>query len=121
MTVKYSLILLQFAFLSACSSTEKKTNDNSGAAEGSTTINNNVNNNYSFKTFEVGGYWGYDVYKDNQLLIHQPNIPAIEGDRGFSSEQKAITVANLTIKKLQDGVMPPTLSIEELDSLKVTE
>jgi hypothetical protein len=121
MTSKYILLLIQLLLLSACNSTEQKTKENSGAAFGSTTINNIVNDSYSIKTFMVSNYWGYDIYKDNQLLIHQPNIPAIEGDRGFSTEQKAISVANLTIQKLRNGIMPPTLSIEELDSLKVTE
>jgi Domain of unknown function (DUF4907) len=121
MVAKYSLIFIQFLLLSACNSTVQKTKENSGAAESSTTINNVVIDSYSFKTFTVGNYWGYDICKDNKLLIHQPNIPAIEGDRGFSSEQKAISVANLMIQKLQNGIMPPTLSIEELDSLKVTE
>ena len=121
MTAKYSLILIQFLLLIACNSTEQKPKENSGAAKGSTTINTIVENSYSIKTFMIGNNWGYDIYKDNQLFIHQPNIPAIEGERGFSSEQKAIITANLTIQKLQNGIMPPTLSIEELDSLKVTE
>ena len=106
MTAKYSLIFMLFLLLTACNPTGQKTKEN---------------DSYSFKTFMVGKYWGYDIYKDNQLLVHQPNIPAIEGNRGFSSEQKAISVANLAIKKLRNGIMPPTISIEELDSLKVTE
>lgn len=121
MTAKYSLIFILFLLLSACNSTVQKTKENRGAAEGSAPINNIINDSYNFKTFMVGNYWGYDIYKDNQLLVHQPNIPAIEGDRGFSSEQKAISVANLTIQKLRNGIMPPTLNIEELDSLKAIE
>ncbi len=121
MTAKYSSIFMLFLLLTACNPTGQKTKESSGAAVGSTTANPIENDSYSFKTYMVGKYWGYDIYKDNQLLVHQPNIPAIEGNRGFSSEQKAISVANLTIKKLRNGIMPPTISIEELDSLKVTE
>jgi len=121
MPTKISLLGFLFIILAACNSTVKRTNDNSGDAFGTTTINNTFDGSYSYKTFSVQNYWGYDIYKDKKLLIHQPNIPAIEGSRGFSSEQKAIEVANLTIKKLQSGIMPPTISIEELDSLKATE
>ncbi len=121
MLLKYSLLFTLFIQLTACHSTGQKTEDSSGAAKGSTTMNNTENDSYSSKTFMVGQYWGYDIYKDKQLLVHQPNIPAIEGSRGFSSEEKAISVANLTIQKLRSGIMPPTIRIEELDSLKATQ
>lgn len=84
-------------------------------------MSNTENDSYSFKTFMVGQYWGYDIYKDNQLLIHQSNIPAMEGSQGFSSEEKAISVAHLAMKKLRNGIMPPTIRREELDSLKAME
>ncbi len=121
MSAKYSLIFTLFLLLTACHSTGQKTEDSSGAAKGSTTMNNTENDIYSFRTFMVGQYWGYDIYKDNQLLIHQSNIPAMEGSRGFSSEQKAISVAHLTIQKLRKGIMPPTIRVEELDSLRAME
>ena len=121
MSVKYSLLFILFILLTACHSTGQKTEDSSGAAESSTTTNTIENDSFSFKTFMVGQYWGYDIYKDNQLLVHQPNIPAKEGNKGFSSEQKAIAVAHLTIQKLRSGIMPPTIRIEDLDSLKATE
>ena len=121
MSAKYPLIFTLLLLLTACHSTGQKTEDSSGAAKASTTMNNTENDSYSFKTFMVGQYWGYDIYKDKQLLIHQPNIPAMEGSRGFSSEQKAIAVANLTIQKLRSGIMPPTIRTEELDSLNVLE
>ena len=115
------MLFTLFIQLTACHSTGQKTEDSSGAALGSTTTIKNENDRYSFKTFMVDNYWGYDIYKDSNLFIHQPNIPAIKGNRGFSSEQKAIAVANLTIQKLRSGIMPPTIRIEELDSLKATE
>jgi len=121
MSAKYSLIFILFVLLTACHSTGQKTEDNNVAALGSNTTSKNENDGYSFKTFMVDNYWGYDIYKDSNLFIHQPNIPAMEGNRGFSSEQKAISVAQLTIQKLRQGIMPPTIRTEELDSLKATE
>lgn len=115
------MLFTLFILLTACHSTGEKKEDSNGAAKGSTTTINTENDRYSFKTFMVDNYWGYDIYKDSKLFIHQPNIPAMEGNRGFSSEQKAIAVANLTIQKLRQGIMPPTIRIEELDSLKATE
>jgi hypothetical protein len=46
-------------------------------------------------------------------------MPAVEGILGFSDESKAIKTAELMIYKLKNGVFPPTISIEELDSLGV--
>ena len=115
------MLFTLFIQLTACHSTGQKTEDRSGVAESSTTTNTIENDSYSFKTFMVGQDWGYDIYKDKQLLIHQPNIPAMKGNKGFSSEQKAISVAQLTIQKLRQGIMPPTIRTEELDSLKATE
>jgi hypothetical protein len=121
MTEKYSLIFILFLFLTACHSTGQKTKESSDTTPDRTTTTTIENDSFNYKTFMVGHDWGYDIYKGSQLLVHQPNIPAMAGNKGFSSEQKAIAVANLAIQKLRKGIMPPTISIEELDSLKVTE
>ena len=63
--------------------------------------------------------WGYDIYNDGQIYIHQPNIPAIPGNRGFSSQQHAKTIGEFAVYKIRNNIMPPTISVEELDSLGV--
>lgn len=121
MIANYSLMFILVFLLIACNSNKQNQKEQSGATADSTTKGTIIENSYSVKTFMVGNYWGYGIYKNNQLFIHQPNIPAIEGNQGFSSEQKAMITATLTIQKLKNGIMPPTLSIQELDSLNVIE
>ncbi|KAA9037212.1 DUF4907 domain-containing protein [Ginsengibacter hankyongi] len=66
-----------------------------------------------------GNTYGYDISINNKLLIHQPNIPGMSGNKGFEKKSDAEKVARLVIKKLQQGMMPPTVEKKELDSLKI--
>lgn len=63
--------------------------------------------------------WGYDIFEGEKLMVHQPHIPAIQGNIGFESADQAINVANKVIEKMEAGVMPPSLSIPELKQLGV--
>ena len=65
--------------------------------------------------------FGYDIFQGEQLMIHQPHIPAIQGNRGFGTSEEAQRVAELVIGKLEQGVMPPTVSLEELEALGVID
>jgi hypothetical protein len=64
--------------------------------------------------------YGYNIYVDNKLLIHQQNIPGIATNEGFRIKNDALKVANLVIEKLKKGQMPPAISIDELKKLNVT-
>lgn len=63
--------------------------------------------------------YGYNILVDGALFIHQASIPAIQGNSGFDSKEKASSVANLVIHKLQHNIMPPSVSKQELDSLHI--
>ncbi|WP_431216378.1 DUF4907 domain-containing protein [Puia sp. P3] len=63
--------------------------------------------------------YGYDVFINGVLKIHQPVIPGMMGTRGFSRKADAKKVASLAIKKIQNGFMPPTIGRRELDSLRI--
>ena len=63
--------------------------------------------------------WGYDIMIDNNLYIHQPNIPAIMGNNGFSSEEHARKAGEFVVYKIRKNIMPPTVTPEELDSMGV--
>jgi hypothetical protein len=39
--------------------------------------------------------------------------------KGFATREDAEKVANLMLYKVKNGIMPPTVSIEEMDSLKI--
>lgn len=81
-----------------------------------------TSNTYTFKILPSNnGTWCYDIYKEGKMLIHQINIPGLPGKDGFKSKSDAGKVARLVIKKLKNGEMPPTVTIDELKNLKVIE
>ena len=66
----------------------------------------------------TGGY-GYDIFIDGQMYIHQPTIPAVNGSYGFPGYEVARTVAEFVIGKIRKNQIPPTISIDELKKLGV--
>jgi len=75
---------------------------------------------YTSKTiFSPEFGWGYQILNLGDLYINQPHIPSIPGNNGFDSEEKAKKTADFVIYKLNNGIVPPTVSPEELDSLGV--
>ncbi len=84
--------------------------------------NSSVNSeiiNIEVKTFEIDGGWGYDIYVNNEKYIHQEHIPAVNGLFTFKSSSDANKVADLMVQKIQNKIIPPTISIEELNSLGI--
>lgn len=75
---------------------------------------------YSFETTvfssEYGGY-GYAIHQGGKLIIHQPIVPAIAGSQGFSMKQQAQQVAALVVAKLEKGLMPPTVTTDEVNAV----
>ena len=65
------------------------------------------------------GTFGYNIYLYNAVLIHQPSRPGLSGNAGFATEEDAMKVAELVIKKIRNNEMPPTVTIEELQELEV--
>jgi len=65
--------------------------------------------------------WGYEIIVDGKLFIHQAHIPAQQGIKGFSTEEKALKTGNFMVYKLNMGMDMPTVNLAELDSLKVLD
>ena len=63
--------------------------------------------------------FGYTIFQNNKPFIHQPNIPAVAGNAGFSNAEDAQKTAALMVYKLQHHIVPPAISVEELDSLRI--
>ena len=63
--------------------------------------------------------YGYDVFSDGRLMIHQTSAPALPGNEGFKTKENATKVALLVIEKIKKGEMPPAISIEEMKQLNV--
>ena len=63
--------------------------------------------------------YGYDVFADGRLMIHQTSAPALPSNEGFKTKEDATKVALLVIDKIRKNEMPPTISIDEMKKLNV--
>ena len=83
---------------------------------------NNENAIIEIRTFSndplLGGF-GYDVYRNNILYVHQPHIPAVAGTKGFSTAENAKRAGEFVAYKIKHNIMPPSVNPHELDSLGV--
>lgn len=73
-----------------------------------------------FEVKETQG-WGYDIYVDSKRMIHQPTIPAIQGNRSFKTEKQALTAGLFAADKLKRTGTLPTITPKELDSIGVIQ
>ncbi len=67
---------------------------------------------------ESHGY-GYDIFVNNTLFVHQPTIPCLPGNKGFKTKSDAKKVATLVIAKIKKGQIPPSVSISEMEKLGI--
>ena len=107
-----TLILFGMLLLVNCSSSEKK-EQKSGDTE-----KTEPTEQVLYATFQnADGTWGYDILSAGKVLIHQPNIPAIPGAKGFELETQATQLAQLVVRKINAGIMPPRVSSEEVQGI----
>ncbi len=71
----------------------------------------------SIKIVSSGTGFGYQLLMNGKPYISQMNIPAVQGIQYFSSEEKAAKVANFVKYKVEHDILPPSVSVGELDSL----
>ena len=112
------LILCQWLFITVLSAQSPTQADSSNTKFPEASAYSSVKLTYKI-TDAPNHTFGYDVYADDKLLIHQISIPALPGNEGFKTKQDAERVAQLVIDKIKKGEMPPTVSVEELKKLKV--
>ncbi|MEO6405406.1 MAG: DUF4907 domain-containing protein [Ferruginibacter sp.] len=115
-------------FFIACNNEQGKTVNRETGGSGDTakviaqdvaSLQIKIFNNDTVKTDKSIKGFGYNIYKDDALYIHQPSIPAVEGNNGFSTEAKAKKAAVLVLYKIGHNIMPPSVTPQELDSLGV--
>jgi hypothetical protein len=75
----------------------------------------------SVKTFQSQLGWGYDIYKNDSVYIHQEFIPAIAGRKGFATSADAEKIGQLAIAKMKyQHQQLPVILLSELDSCKIS-
>jgi hypothetical protein len=63
--------------------------------------------------------FGYDILLYGRPLVHQLHIPGLPGNEGFSTRERAQTVAKFVVEKIRKNEMPPTVTIEDLNRMGV--
>jgi hypothetical protein len=63
--------------------------------------------------------YGYDIVVYGRPLVHQPNIPGLPGNEGFTTKERSKTVAEFVVTKIRNNAIPPTVTIEDLNKLGV--
>lgn len=73
---------------------------------------------YKVETFESGNGWGYQIKirSNEKVIIQQPYMPCVTGNKPFPDEQSASGTGYLILSKLLNGENP-SISIEELESV----
>lgn len=67
----------------------------------------------------VNKTFGYDILLYGRPLVHQPNIPGLPGNEGFTTKERAQKVAAFVVKKIRNNEMPPTVTIDDLNKMGV--
>ena len=74
----------------------------------------------SYKIIEgIDHTYGYEISLNGRILVHQPSIPCLKGTKGFVRKEEARKVAELVIAKIRKGIMPPTVTVQELKTVGV--
>lgn len=63
--------------------------------------------------------YGYEILIDGKVAIRQLSIPSKEGTHGFKTKTDAEKVAQLVLKKIRLGIMPPSIDKIDLHKLKI--
>lgn len=114
-------IVLLFIFLMVLSCSNENKNSNTLNKPESQPLKENiiqVSKNYGYNIIQnTDKSFGYDIFKNGTKIIRQVYIPAVSGNQGFKTDVQAKALAELVIKKLENNIMPPTVTIEEIDSI----
>jgi hypothetical protein len=71
---------------------------------------------YELDLYKSEQGWGYDILKNNKIYIHQPYMPAVEGQDPFKDKQSARKTGLLVIKKIRSH-KSPAVTREEIKSI----
>ena len=67
----------------------------------------------------VNKTYGYEILVNGKPFIHQPNIPALPGNKGFATPDKAAKAAEFVSAKIRNNDMPPVVTVDDLNRMGV--
>lgn len=75
---------------------------------------------WTYRVIEVDGGYGYEILRDQKVMIHQDCMPSVSGRQPFESKKRADQVAQVVLSKLKKGE-GPTVSMEEIKKMPAHE
>jgi hypothetical protein len=75
---------------------------------------------YEFRVYSVPNGWAYNILVNDSLFIHQESIPALEGNKPFSTQSQAVEAARTVISKLKRG-LSPSFSRSEIERICLSQ
>ncbi|MBC7934553.1 MAG: DUF4907 domain-containing protein [Rhizobacter sp.] len=117
--MKQHLFLLGLTLIACCNHPRHAVKNGDAAVKETAEFTSLIFNNDTLQSPVKKTGFGYNIFRNGKLYIHQPVIPAVGGNNGFTREAHAQKTAALVIDKIKRNIVPPSLSLEELDSIKV--
>jgi hypothetical protein len=71
------------------------------------------------KPFQTAKGWGYNIYTDGKVYIHQDIIPALPTNRGFRTKEDALAVGTKVYERLKSGQVP-MVTAKEVQDMGIT-
>ena len=62
--------------------------------------------------------WGYDILANGKVFIHQPTVPAIQGQHSFRTKEGALAVGQKVVDRITQGQMP-MVTTEEVQQMGI--
>jgi hypothetical protein len=70
------------------------------------------------KPFQTAKGWGYNIYTDGKVFIHQDIVPALPGNKGFRTREDAMAVGSRVCERLKAGQLP-AMTAEEIKAMGI--
>jgi len=113
--------ILTILFLTLLFNTPTKTNAQNQIPPSKTPAQSYKNQTISYKIIDGKSQtYGYNIFINDSLFIHQPVIPCIAGNKGFKSKAEARKVAILVVQKIRNHIIPPSISVTEMKELGIS-
>jgi hypothetical protein len=120
LSLKSIMVVLLMLFIVACQTGTTLSKDIPATLEEKQKENPYTNAEITTKIIpSANNTFGYDILLYGRPLVHQPNIPGLPGNEGFTTQERAQTVADFVVKKIRNNEMPPTVNMEDLTTMNV--
>lgn len=117
LTHTHLICLLFFSVISFITNAQRETRESTNSPV-RTKVSNDSDTTFNI-VVSANHTYGYEIFIRNKIVIRQLTIPCKSGIEGFINKLDAEKVARLVIKKLSQGIMPPTVNKQELTRLKI--